>query len=427
LPDIPPIGYVLFVYDALRGYDDLIPSPEVPLHPSVVIPPAIRALGNHFVAAMLARTPVDGVGQFEVVSPFHRPQLPEGMLAAAIAEVRPMYEAHAALTALDAINYKKRHPSPEPLDFQDKFLSSLKTIDIESIDKNSRKCGVCWKIYGEAPDPGQDNSEQPVRLQCSHAFGDKCLKGLFAEQPKFKLELRALCFDDPTSRACELGRKLEILLGNAPEDTHQSTIFNALKMTVDQSKGVEVFGFYWWVIIAHLKTSIALELSCITLMENAVVLDPIPKESKKGPTDANLLISEALDSDLAIDQAPRSTRPVPCITPRWVPLLISWKGMMTSPIRPILTNPITGSVSKLSAAGTGANNSTGMTPELLQGEEEEGWCKSLFDVLTAVPFHLLQPLAAYMVMLGKIRAPLCEARYNRFLEAKAHELVTRGM
>jgi hypothetical protein len=349
------------------------------------------------------------------------------LLAAAMAEVRPMYEAHAALTALDEINNETRIPSPEPLDSQDTFLSSLKPVDIESIDKDSRKCGVCWKTYGEAPDPGQDNSEQPVRLQCSHAFGNKCLKALFAKVPNFEVELRELRFDNATSRACKLGEKLEALLGNAPEDTHESIIFNALKMNVDRSKGAKVFGGYWWVIFAHLKNSIALDLSCITLMDNAVVLDPMPNESKKGPRDANFMLTEALDSALAIEQAPVSTtRPVSCITPQWVRLVNTWKNMMGSPILPILTNPSTGSLPKPSMTATGTNNSTGMAPEVPQEEEEE-WCKPLFNVLTAIPFHLLQPLAAYMVILGETRVPLCEARYNRFLEAKAHELMIRGM
>jgi hypothetical protein len=438
LPDIPPISYVLFVYGALRGHDDLVFGPEVPLHPSVIIPPAIAALGNYFLAGMRARTPVEGLGRFEVASPSDCPPLPAGLLAAAMAEVEPMYEAHAALTALDEINYAlnsihyetptpSASPSPEPLDSQDTFLSSLKPIDIESVDKDSRKCGICWKPYGEAPDPGQDNSEQPVRLQCSHAFGNKCLKDLFAKIPNSEVELRELRFDNPTSRACELGRKLEALLGNAPEDTHESTIFNALKMNVDRSKGVKVFGGYWWVIFAHLKNAVALDVSCITLMDNAVVLDPMPMESKKGPRDANFMLTEALDSALAIEQVPVSTtQPASRITPQWVRLVNTWKNMMRSSILPILINPSTGSLPTPSKTASGANNSTGMTPEVPQ-EEEEGWCKSLFDVLTAIPFHLLQPLAAYMVILGETRVPLYEARYNRFLEAKAHELMTRGM
>jgi hypothetical protein len=381
---------------------------------------------------MLARIPVEGLAWFEVASPSDCPPLPAGLLAAAMAEVGPMYEAHAALTALDEINYVTPTPSPEPLEFQDTFLSSLKPVDIESIDKDSRKCGICWKPYGEAPDPGQDNSEQPVRLQCSHTFGNKCLKALFAKVPNFEVELRELRFDNPTSRACKLGAKLEALLCNAPEDTHESIIFNALKMNVDRSKGAEVFGGYWFVIFAYLKNSIALDVSCITLMDNAVVLDPMPMESKKGPRDANFMLTEALDSALAIEQAPVSTtRPASCITPQWVRLVNTWKDMMRSPILPIQTNPSTGSLPKSSTTATGANNGTGMTPEVPQEEEEEeeeeGWCKSLLDVLTVVPFHLLQPLAAYMVILGETRVPLCEARYNRFLEAKAHELMARGM
>jgi hypothetical protein len=432
--DIPPIRYVLFVYGALRGHEDLDPGPEVPLHPSVIIPPAILALGNHFLDGMRARTSIEGLAWFYVLSPSQCPPLPAGLLAAAMAEVGPMYEAHAAFTALDEIMYasdetidKKRRPSPEPLDFQDTFLSSLKPVDIESIDKDSRKCGICWKTYGEAPDPGQDNSEQPVRLQCSHAFGNKCLKALFAKVPNFEVELRPLSFDNPTSRACKLGKKLEALLGNAPEDSHESTIFNALKMNVDRSKGEEVFGGYWFIIFAHLKNSIALDVSCITLMDNAVVLDPMPNESKKGPRNANFLLTEVLDSALAIQQAPVSTtRPASCITPQWVRLVNTWKNTMRSPTIPILTNPSTGLLPKPSRTATGANDSTGMTPEVPQ-EEEEGWCKALFDVLTAIPFHLLQPLAEYMVILGETRVPLYDARYNRFLEAKAHELMARGM
>jgi hypothetical protein len=402
----------------------------------MVVPPAIQALVDYYEDEMAARALVHNPAMPKIQPEYQPysalPGLPEGMLDAAMAEIRPLFDEQEVLAALGATHNKKGYTAPEPdndtFHSQEAFLSSLRTIDIESLDQDSLKCGICWKVYGEAPDPGEDNSEQPVRLRCSHVYGHKCLEDLFKEVPNIEAELIPLCFDDPTSRACELGRKLEALLGNAPEDTHQATIFNALNMAIGQRKGIEVFGSYLWTIFDHLKTYIALELSCITLMENAVVLDPMPRESKTGPRNPNPFIDEALDCQLAFDQGqPITGPPSPSYTPLWVPILVQWRSSMNTPTRSMLTDPNTGLVTKMRATGTGDNNSPGTTPELPEESNVPTKSGSLYDVLMAVPPHLLEPLALYMSMMRIVRVSLCSAAYNEFLEERAHELAAHCM
>jgi hypothetical protein len=60
---------------------------------------------------------------------------------------------------------KARYAPPQPdadtFATQQAFLDYLIPVPIESVDEGSKKCPICWKPYGEAADPGFDNSEQP--------------------------------------------------------------------------------------------------------------------------------------------------------------------------------------------------------------------------------------------------------------------------
>ena len=90
---------------------------------------------------------------------------------------------------------------------QQEFLDSLKPIPLESVEENSRKCGYCWRTYGE-PNPGQDDAEAPVQFQkCKHVFGEQCMRSLFAIREPVRVDLKPLSFA-PGSRGADLGSRL---------------------------------------------------------------------------------------------------------------------------------------------------------------------------------------------------------------------------
>ncbi|CAN9214198.1 unnamed protein product [Alternaria alternata] len=103
---------------------------------------------------------------------------------------------------------KARYAPPQPdadtFATQQAFLDYLMPVPIESVDEDSKKCPICWKPYGEAADPGYDNSEQPVRLKCRHTFGNKCMLTTFAVPGTSTITLEPLAFG-PGSRGYQLG------------------------------------------------------------------------------------------------------------------------------------------------------------------------------------------------------------------------------
>ncbi|CAN9319449.1 unnamed protein product [Alternaria alternata] len=104
--------------------------------------------------------------------------------------------------------YAPPQPDADTFATQQAFLNHLMPVPIESVDEDSKKCAICWKPYGEAADPGFDNSEQPVRLKCKHTFGDKCMLATFAVPGTSTITLETLAFG-PGSRGYQLGSLYE--------------------------------------------------------------------------------------------------------------------------------------------------------------------------------------------------------------------------
>lgn len=186
----------------------------------------------------------------------------------------------------------KRYSPPKPdgntFETQQAFLDSLEAIDIEDVDKESCKCPICWKPFGEKPDPGFDNSEVPVQLRCKHIFGNKCLTSLFGVRNGCGITLQPLQFS-PDKKGHLLG---ELLL-----QYHQKHIFNfrnetemfenLLQHQDHHSERQRCLGEYWTTII-HIILHQTYDLTDIIFMENAVILDhyPIKPQKSTGKSEA---------------------------------------------------------------------------------------------------------------------------------------------
>lgn len=179
----------------------------------------------------------------------------------------------------------KRYVPPQPdvntFPSQEAFLESLSPIAIEQVDANSLKCPLCWKLYGEAPDPGFDNTEAPVALRCHHVFGDKCLKNTFGTPENSRTSLRPLLVTDARGKA--LGERLHAFATSAHgEETENYTrVFS--KMMEDSyapRQGEELFGKYWWPIIRHLQ-QVGRNMYNVTFLNNAIIMDYPPMKLQK--------------------------------------------------------------------------------------------------------------------------------------------------
>jgi hypothetical protein len=183
---------------------------------------------------------------------------------------------------------KKRYLPPQPdartFRTQQDFLDSLAPISIESVDPNSRKCPICWKPFGEAADPGFDNSEEPVRLRCNHVFGNKCLNHTYTLPGTSIIDVRPLTFF-PGSKGTALGRKLHVYAeSNNVNSTSKSKAEICSKMVEESylpEKGTQVFGDHWWPVIRQLQSGTH-DLGGVTLLDNAIILDRKPTKPK-GP------------------------------------------------------------------------------------------------------------------------------------------------
>jgi hypothetical protein len=115
-------------------------------------------------------------------------------------------------------------------------------VPIESVDEDSKKCPICWKPYGEAADPGFDNSEQPVRLKCRHTFGNKCMLATFAVPGTSTITLEPLAFGQG-SKGYQLGQRLHSHLreSRALETNGNAVTFTEMLHTRRESL-TEIFG-----------------------------------------------------------------------------------------------------------------------------------------------------------------------------------------
>ncbi|CAN9343007.1 unnamed protein product [Alternaria alternata] len=142
---------------------------------------------------------------------------------------------------------KARYAPPQPdadtFATQQAFLDYLMPVPIESVDEDSKKCPICWKPYGEAADPGYDNSEQPVRLKCRHTFGNKCMLTTFAVPGTSTITLEPLAFG-PGSRGYQLGQRLHSYLreSRALETDGNAVAFTEMLHTRRESL-TEIFGY----------------------------------------------------------------------------------------------------------------------------------------------------------------------------------------
>ncbi|KAF1828855.1 hypothetical protein BDW02DRAFT_651777 [Decorospora gaudefroyi] len=209
---------------------------------------------------------------------------------------------------------KKRYVAPQPdkhtFATQQTFLESLTPIPVESVNEANRKCPICWKPYGEAPDPGFDNSEAPVKLQCDHVFGDKCLRHTFAIAGTSTIAIRPLTFC-PNSRGVLLGEKLigYALLNKQHHQNDVEMFSNMLEESYRPEQGSTHFGDYWWPVIQQLQRGTH-NMSGITLLDNAIILDRKPrkvprtavKEMPNLPPGYEVYLAEASSSSLEVGQ-----------------------------------------------------------------------------------------------------------------------------
>jgi hypothetical protein len=180
---------------------------------------------------------------------------------------------------------KKRYSPPQPdantFRTQQEFLGSIEAIPIDSVDENSRKCPICWKPFGEAADPGFDNTEEPVKLRCDHVFGDKCLRQTFALPGTSTVDIRPITFL-PKSRGTALGQKLCTYAENHREKPQDDILIfsKMLEESYLPEKGSQIFGDYWWPVIRQLQSGTH-DLGGVTLLDNAVILDKKPPKTRE--------------------------------------------------------------------------------------------------------------------------------------------------
>lgn len=172
---------------------------------------------------------------------------------------------------------KKRYTPPradeDTFPTQQDFLNSLQSTSIQNLSEDDRKCVICRKPYGEPPDLGFDNSEEPVKLRCGHAFGDKCLQQLFALPTRTSLSLRPLCFE-PSSRGFVLGHRLQAYVCEHAKH-HGNITDTMIQLTKDIEKGdqgYEILGRHWRDALVRLL-QFPYDLSAFWLLENGTVVD----------------------------------------------------------------------------------------------------------------------------------------------------------
>ncbi|KAH7402889.1 hypothetical protein BKA66DRAFT_564777 [Pyrenochaeta sp. MPI-SDFR-AT-0127] len=172
---------------------------------------------------------------------------------------------------------KKRYIPPQPdsntFPTQQAFLDSLTPISIEKVDQMNRKCPICWKPFGEAPDAGFDNTEQPVQLRCAHVFGDKCLATTYGIPETLTIEIRPFSYL-PQSRAHALSQKLDAYTTQhkKPLENHAKIFEEMLEESYQPGKGREIFGDYWWLVLQELRDDIR-HTKDVIFLEDAVIVE----------------------------------------------------------------------------------------------------------------------------------------------------------
>ncbi|KAF1914030.1 hypothetical protein BDU57DRAFT_521184 [Ampelomyces quisqualis] len=156
---------------------------------------------------------------------------------------------------------------------QQAFLDSLRPMAIKDVDENKRKCPICWKHFGEAPDPGFDNSELPVQLRCNHIFGHKCLVSTFALPKASHFELQPLSLA-PHSKGRLLAEKLAAYFKSHGSNfgNETETFDKMLQESCQSSRGPQICGKHWWPLFDQVLHA-GREVAQVTLLENAMVID----------------------------------------------------------------------------------------------------------------------------------------------------------
>ncbi|KAH4952312.1 hypothetical protein HBI38_001130 [Parastagonospora nodorum] len=180
----------------------------------------------------------------------------------------------------------RRYSAPkadrDTFDSQQAFLDSLHPIEIEDVEEDEQKCPLCWKQFGEGPDPGHDNSERPVRLRCNHVYGDKCLADLFRLPETSRVKLHPLRFF-PGDKGHLLGQilcKYRQSLGAEFRNRNDVELFEKFLTSIEIPSGPPKPEDYWnSILVGIFKMIDHRSIVDITFMENAVVLDqgePLP-------------------------------------------------------------------------------------------------------------------------------------------------------
>ncbi|KAF2641756.1 hypothetical protein P280DRAFT_284139 [Massarina eburnea CBS 473.64] len=108
--------------------------------------------------------------------------------------------------------YRAPRADADTFPTQQEFLDSLQTVPVESVPESDRKCGYCWRDYGQPSSPDEDDAEQPVRFRCGHFEGENCMKNILFAIPKMtRFDLAKLSFE-PGSRIEELMGDLHFYL-----------------------------------------------------------------------------------------------------------------------------------------------------------------------------------------------------------------------
>jgi hypothetical protein len=208
---------------------------------------------------------------------------------------------------------------------QQAFLESLMPISIRDVEADKRKCPICWKPFGEDPDPGFDNSELPVKLHCNHVFGHKCLATIFGVRSHPRVRLEPLSFESST-KGLLLGTKLHAyVMKHGPNFRSDFETFESMMQKFERPNqpcellGNELFGHYWWSILREaFREGDVPSLVNITIMENALVLDHRRVKQEQYTADAHVIHPHFLSpSSSGMDQTLIQPDVVPITSSQW--------------------------------------------------------------------------------------------------------------
>ncbi|KAJ5025765.1 hypothetical protein J3E73DRAFT_371305 [Bipolaris maydis] len=133
-------------------------------------------------------------------------------------------------------------PDKDTFPTEQAFLDSLIPVPLETVEHDDRECIFCQTRYGETPDSGSGTPEMPVKLRCTHVFGEQCARRHFGQRLIIDFSLRPLELR-PRTRGNVLISKLDRYAGAMNQYLGDFNLFKGLLDNLyDTSRLNQFFG-----------------------------------------------------------------------------------------------------------------------------------------------------------------------------------------